>query len=214
MPSEIHTSALHEAIADRLAAKGWNVEHLAKLSGLPASVIAALVSGDQKRTPSAPYLRGYLERIAPLLELDAPALWSLYHAHDFIRSAGARDALPKNRYALGYGARRWWLAAVCAAALLFVYFGWRGLGLLRQPALTITNPGDEITAVSSPTIILEGFSNPRDRVTIDGEEAFVAPDGRFQKEYALDPGMNVIEIATRRFLGKETRIMRQVIYQP
>src|SRR3989338_2225291 len=100
MPSEVPTSALHEMLADRLAAKGWSVEHLAKLSGLPESALASLLSGDPRRMPSAPYLHGYCARIAPLLDIDAAALLEAYRADEAVRRSGPRDELPKNRYAL------------------------------------------------------------------------------------------------------------------
>ncbi len=214
MPIEGTQSALHEVLSDRLAAKGWNLEHLAKLSGLPESVLGALLSGDAKRMPSAPYLQGYLNRIAPLLELDSRALFEAYRTKDAFKSSGPRDELPKNRFALGSGRRERALLIGAAALIVFAYLGWRGVSILRQPTLIVRYPAEETILVSSPTIVIEGVADARDVVRVGGEEAPVSRDGGFRKEYALDPGVNVIEIVSTRFLGKEARVVRQVIYRP
>lgn len=214
MPSSETQSSLHEVLKDRLAAKGWNAEHLAKLSGLPESVINALLSGEAKRMPAAPYLQGYLNRIAPLLDLEARALFEAYRDEGAFKSAGPKDELPKNRYALGTGRRERALILGAAVLVILAYLGWRGVNLLRQPTLIMLYPAEETVIVAAPTIIVEGVADARDIVRVGGEEAPVAQDGRFRKEYALDPGVNIIEVISTRFLGKEARATRQVIYRP
>ena len=39
-------------------------------------------------------------------------------------------------------------------------------------------------------------------------------DGKFLKDYNLQPGTNEIEIKAKRFLGKEIKVVREIIYQP
>ena len=51
-------------------------------------------------------------------------------------------------------------------------------------------------------------------MTINGNEIFIEDGGKFSKDYNLQPGINEIEIKAKRFLGKEIKVVKEVIYQP
>ena len=66
---------LQELLKEQVAIKGYNVERLTRITGIPERYIEGLLSGDYDKLPPAPYVRGYLLTIAPLLDLNADELW-------------------------------------------------------------------------------------------------------------------------------------------
>ena len=69
---------LHELLKEQFAIKGYNIERLTRITGIPERYIEGLINGDYNKLPPAPYVRGYLLAIAPLLDLNAEGLWEEY----------------------------------------------------------------------------------------------------------------------------------------
>ena len=85
---------------------------------------------------------------------------------------------------------------------------------MGTPQIQISSPAADNLIVNSPSIKLSGEVNSRDKLTVNGEEILVGENGHFEKDFSLQPGINTIEFRVKRFLGKETAVVRQVIYQP
>jgi len=73
-------------------------------------------------------------------------------------------------------------------------------------------PASEGSTVAQETILLQGRTDPAYVVTVNGSEAYVGKDGLFQKEIRLQEGINSVEFVVRKFLGKEARIVRNIVY--
>ena len=58
--------------------RGMTVEKLADLSDIPERYLKALEGGDFKNLPPSPYARGYLMKIALILNVDGELLWQIY----------------------------------------------------------------------------------------------------------------------------------------
>ena len=71
---------------------------------------------------------------------------------------------------------------------------------------------NDILVTTSP-LKLVGQINPRDKLTINGEELVRDASGHFEKEFPLQDGVNTAEFKVKRFLGKETTVVRQIIYK-
>lgn len=152
-------------------------------------------------------------KIGQVLDLDGQNLWKLYHAELDLKHSGPLDKLPENRYALRHMDRRLVIGLV-ALILLALYVGMNARRFLGQPELTLTNPATETATVSNEFINLEGRINPRDKLLVNDKELTPNGDGNFEMPYRLEPGLNTITVTVRRILGRETRLVRQVIYEP
>ena len=85
---------------------------------------------------------------------------------------------------------------------------------MGRPVITIESPLSATLVTSFPSYDFIGKMDDRDKLFINGEEVYVDKNGQFQKNYNLQPGLNTFEITAKRFLGQETKVVKQIIYQP
>jgi hypothetical protein len=207
---------LAEIFNEVIELRGLNLERLAELTAVPKRFLAALRDGDFRNLPPAPYVRGYLMKIAGVLDIDGNLLWRTYKKENLFRTSGPEDKLPINRFtSRPLNKKKIAVGIVLIFALSVLTWKFNDfLGILGTPDLKINAPSVDGLIVNNPSIKLSGKADARDKLTINNEEIMVGDDGNFEKEFALQPGINTIEFKVKRLLGKETRIVRQAIYQP
>ncbi|MEX2033338.1 MAG: helix-turn-helix domain-containing protein [Candidatus Colwellbacteria bacterium] len=199
------TAILQEA----METKGLDAGKLADLTDVPQRFISLLVSGDFDSLPSEPYIRGYLFKIAGVLEADPNFLWRSFRQSAEIHSSGSGDILPANRFGLKkVSSRKIWIILVAIAVLIFL--GFRINSILGKPTLEVSLP--ETTA--SQIINVTGQATPGDTLTLNDEVIYPYEDGRFTKEVQLVSGPNLLKFKVKRYLGRETTVDKQVFYQP
>ncbi|MEK7568316.1 MAG: helix-turn-helix domain-containing protein [Patescibacteria group bacterium] len=204
---------LAEIFKEAMDLRGMTVEKLADLSDIPERYLKALESGDFKNLPPSPYARGYLMKIALILNVDGELLWQIYKKENEPKVSGSLDRLPSNRFAFSPSKKKFIVLGI-AAFFVIIYFGWRLADFFGTPDLKIFNPAENGVILNSDSIKLSGWANPADKLTINGEETLIKEDGSFEKEFVLEAGSNTIEFKIKRFLGKEKKEIKQVIYQP
>lgn len=193
--------------------KGYNAKRLAELTGITEGYVRLLLEGNLTKLPPAPYVRGYLSKIAPTLDLDRDDLWHRYLGEaNGVAMSGADDRLPRNRFALKTG-RRWMLVTGLAVLMIAAVVGWNTARRSQTPALTVLQPSAETSNTFQTSIIIAGQTDQAAKLTVNDEQLYVDRDGRFQKEYSLQEGLNTFEIAASKFLGGQTKILRTIIRQ-
>ena len=205
--------SFNEILKEQADIKGFSAKKLSEDTGIPQRYIDNLLEGNFSDMPAAPYVRGYLAKIAALLEMSGEELWTSYKEEEDVKSSGSKDKLPTNRFAIKTANKK---VLVLAAILIAVgvYLILNINNLLGQPRLEITHPQAETVIVNEPTVSLRGYIDPEDKLLINNQEILVGKDGFFEKEYTLENGLNTIEFSVARFLGKESRIIKQIIYHP
>ncbi len=191
---------------------GLSAEKISALTGIPGTYISGILSGDPKRLPSAPYVRGYLAKIGDLIGEDGQALWSAYKEEHSLKSSGTYDRLPSNRFASKPSVPLSIAVGVVVLALLSCLAYW-GIKAIRAPQISIYGPEDNFVANAS-SVVLSGKINADDKLLINNEEIAPEKTGGFEKEFLLEAGVNTFEFRIKRFLGKESKVVRRVIYQP
>lgn len=203
---------LREIILEKIDAKGLNFEKIFALTGVPKHYLDYIAAGEWHRMPAAPYTRGYLRKIESALECAPGELWELYKTEAEIQSSGSTDKLPENRFAIKKTKKTWiWPAAI--GSIILVYLAINATRLIGIPPLDIQSPLSATVISTLPNYELRGAINPQDKIFINSEEVFIDKDGRFQENYTLQPGLNTFEILAKRFLGRETKVVKQIIYQ-
>ncbi len=198
---------------EHIESKGFNIKKLAELTGIPERYIEALATGQgQTLLPPAPYVRGYLSKLSLVLDFDKEAMWRLYQDDSRIHRSGQTDKLPSNRFAVKTLNKRWLIGGL-ASLFLFFYLGINVYQMFNAPTLKIIFPATETLVWSQPSIILRGVVESANTLTINGIEVYVSKDGNFEKDYSLLPGLNTIEFIAKKFLGRENKVVRQVIYK-
>jgi hypothetical protein len=201
-----------ELLEDILREKKMTVARLAEATDIPERYVIMLVEGEQKGLPPAPYVRGYLMRIAGALGVEGQVLWQAYRKQLQPKTSGENDTMPTNRFALKRLNRK---KIIGIAGILIVMIGvavWTKT-LLGTGEIDIKNPSQESTVMNEPSIDLQGKINPSDRLTINNEDVAIDKGGYFEKKFSLEPGINSVEFKVKRLLGRETTIVKQIIYQ-
>ncbi|MFH1193247.1 MAG: helix-turn-helix domain-containing protein [Candidatus Jorgensenbacteria bacterium] len=208
-PAPEHTLA--NLIADGLRMKGISIERLSQLTGISDRFLELLVGEQHHKLPAAPYVRGYLIKIAEVLGLDGGELWREYLAESTtFRRAGAGDTLPSNRFTV---TRFNWKIILWALLGVLVL----GYILLRIPALVDTyefsvNIADNLV-VRESTFTINGTVNENDQLTLNGEVLYPDSNGAFEKSVILKDGWNTFEFKVKRFMGSEKKFTKQIFYQ-
>lgn len=205
---------LKEILSEALEKKGLGREKLADATGIPNRFVSAFLEGEPAELPAAPYVRGYLKKIAGVLELDADELWRMHERESAPRQSGAMDLLPQNRFAIA-PANKLIMSVVVLIIATLIYAALGAGKLIGIPKLTVTIPANETSIATSASATIEGLlGNPEDTLTINGEVVYVDETGAFKKTFPLEKGLNNFDIAAKRFLGKTITVTRQVVYTP
>jgi len=202
-------SDLGEALKDLMKSKGVGPQKLSSITDVPKRFIDAILQGDLDKLPPRPYIRGYLFKISNALGADNDSLWQVYRSSTETISSGEGDRLPVNRFAikrLGSGK----ILLALAGLLIIVLLGISADRIIGKPTINVAVP--EIT--DQEVITVSGSVDPRDRLTLNGELIYTDDGGGFMKDVQMEPGPNTLEFKARRYLGRETTLVKQVLYQP
>lgn len=208
---------LSELITETLELRNLDVKKLSELTDIPTYYLTALIDGELSKLPAAPYIRGYLIKIAEILRIDSDVFLRAYKQEISLRplkTSGPEDKLPFNRYALKPLHRKTAIIVGIILLLTIAYFVWRVDDFLGTPQIEIISPASDNLIVNIPSIKLLGRVELRDKLTINNEEILAEKNGQFEKEIPLQVGINTVEFKIKRFLGKEVKVLRQIIYQP
>lgn len=209
----MEVTSLKDLLREHIELKGLNTKKAADLTGIPERYIEMMLQGNTEKLPPAPYVQGYIGKLANILDFDKETMWRLYQKESLLSRSGNDDRLPDNRFAARRLGRSW-LIGGSIMALLAAYFSYSAYGAFAPPELEITVPEAETSTVAQQTIIVQGKTSPAYTMTLNGGELYVSPEGVFQKEFELGEGLNILEFSAKKFLGGESRVTRTIIYSP
>ena len=193
---------LSSLILETLRAKNLSVEKLSQMTGVPERFLNLLIEERFEKLPAAPYVRGYLLKIAQALNLEGNRLWGEYLKDNaLIRRSGKKDELPPNRFALSViTVNKKIIAFVGVLLILGIFVAIRLPSILGVPELIVDVEDDVVT--SSSVITLSGTIELKDQLTINGELIYPDSNGAFTKTVTLEPGFNTFVFNAKRFLGR------------
>lgn len=205
-------TTVNEIVEGAMRERKISVARLAELTDIPERYVTLLVEGKMQGLPPAPYVRGYLIRIAAALGLDGQQVWRAYMEEQDLKTSGEGDTLPINRFAFKRMSKKSIGVIVAIAAIVIV----AGLGvrmIAGRERIDIKNPMEDSVVVHEQAIDLRGKINSGERLTINNEPITIDRNGYFEKNFSLEPGINTVEFKVKRLLGKEDTVVKQIIYQ-
>lgn len=212
MVEQERTMTVKELVEEALREKKISIARLAEMTDIPERYVAMLVSEEQKGLPPAPYVRGYLMKIAGALGLDGQTVWQAYKKQLELKTSGERDVLPTNRFAFKR-VNRGKVFAILALLVIVLGGGSWLRAVMGTGEIDIMNPVEDSVVTYESSIDLRGKIDPSDRLIINNEDVAIDTSGYFEKQFSLEPGINSIEFKVKRLLGKETTVVKQIIYQ-
>lgn len=198
--------------AEKLRDKNFTLEKLAEVSGISARNLENILKGDYKGLPASPYLHGYFIKLGEVLEFDGEEAFKKWkgEAQEEMKSSGPQDKLPHNRFSRKPIAKYFWLGFF--AVLIIVYLILQIPRLSGLPEITMGNPREQRIMYSEEKILVSGTVVNADEIYINGERVEIQ-SGSWQKDVVLFPGMNTVEVIAKKFLGGETKAVREIIYE-
>ena len=196
----------------RIKERGFDLKKLSGISGITVKHLESLASGNFHNLPSTPYFRGYLLRLGQVLDFDADAWWTKLKSAESVKNSGAGDEPCRNRFEKIKNAKFVWIAVVIAVVVLF--FAFELPRIIGKPTIKVTNPSGNPTTVKTGQIDISGILDGASELYINGEPVGLTKDGSWNKTVLLEAGANSFEIKAQKFLGGETKIIEQIIYEP
>lgn len=199
-------------IVERMKEKDISVEKLSQVSGVSDRYIKLLLEGNTEKLPPAPYIRGYIKKIAEALKLDSEALWKEFQKrHETIRQSGVLDKLPPNRFEKKSRGRKVFIALLILIPLTLL--GFARLSYTKKPTLILENLKNEVTIVSKEKFTIQGTIDSSYTLRINSEQVLIDEEGAFTQELILTPGFNTITFKASRLLTQEYRVVKQILYE-
>ncbi len=205
---------IKEILKEEMRAKGINTQKLSELTGIAPRYIKALMDNDISQMPPSPYVKGYLENISKILEIDFEPLWQEYKKESELKTSGAKDTLPLNRYAPKSFNKKTLFITIFVLIILVILIP-KISNFIGKPSIEITSPPSDQFHTSQDTFVIEGkIDNPQDKLSINSGEVVVNPDGTFKQSVVLsEPGCrNDYDFTVKRFLGSSVTIRRTICY--
>ena len=98
---------------------------------------------------------------------------------------------------------------IVAGLIIFLLISLNFNRISGKPSIEVSVP--EITEES--VITITGKINPDDRLTLNEEIIYTNDIGAFETRVQLSEGSNTLVFKVRRYLGRETKLIKQVVYK-
>ncbi|MFA4999243.1 MAG: helix-turn-helix domain-containing protein [Parcubacteria group bacterium] len=211
--------SLGEILSGITVEHGITIDKLSELTNIPKRYLSAMAENNLNNMPAAPYVKGYIVKICATLGIDPLPVMEAYKETG-LKTSGKDDCLPKNRFTLAKNKKIWLIATVILVLVLIIGFlpitRYVFASFIGIPSIEVNLPEKmedrDFLETRKDLLTIEGKINPKDSIIINKEPVSVSTDGRFTKDVLLDAGLNTFEIKVKRFLGRETNIIRKVFY--
>ena len=151
-------------------------------------------------------------RLGKILDIDGEEWWEAISKESTLKKSGAKDTLPKNRFTQKYPTKFIWMGIV--GVIVLIFFIMQFARISGKPTITLAFPSENPYTASSAEISIQGTITNADSLSINGDSVSIEPNGSWQKDVLLQDGFNTLSISGKKFLGGESQIVEQIIYEP
>lgn len=185
------------------------VEVATKIRG---KYLTALEAGDYEKLPNDIYSRGFVQNYANHLGLDGAELAARYvEERGGIEKAETKGPQLERPAKLVFTGKI--LAAVGIVAIVTAVIGyllWQMSALAGAPRLDVTSPSQD-QSITGSVVEIRGSATPGSDIYIDNSPVLVDTDGNFAEKVAVQDGINEITVLARSKLGKESKVVRNIL---
>ena len=188
---------------------------LSELTKIQKTYLKAFEANAFHKLPDPIYARNYLKTISRALGAD-----ETYYLDQFEQERGTcnvvnKHQLPRQRTratSLFVTSRFIQIGMfILLIGSLATYIGMQVKTILTAPELTISSPSDGFLT-SDATILVKGKTDKGASIKINGQTVLLSQDGTFEKEVALERGVNVLEIDGAKRYSHTATEYRRVIF--
>ncbi len=191
------------------------LSELAQKTKIQKAYLKAFETGAFHKLPDPIYARNYLKVYIQALGGNVD-----YYLDQFEQERGTCDFVKNSQIPRQRARAIKFLVAsrfVKAAIFLFflgtlgTYIGLEINNIISPPQLSITSPIDG-SETRDATIIVKGKTEKGTRVKINGQDVLLLQDGSFEKEVALERGLNVLAIEGAKRYSHMAKQYRRIIF--
>lgn len=194
-------------VAEKLKIKIGHLENLEK--------------SDYKELPPDVFVRGFIKNYAQFVGLDSEKMISIYSREKNIankiegkskKNEGCLNKPPTQNSAII--TPKIITALFSLLVLLTVgYYLWHQISSFNStPYLFVSSPYEDQTTIDSE-ITIEGETERKTIIKINGQDIFVNPDGHFKENIILQPGKNILIIEATNKFNRTAKEVRNIIYE-
>jgi len=215
------TSRTLGSVLKRMRAnKSLSLEEISNATKIQVKYLRWLEDDNYKRLPAPVYVEGFLKSYAKFMNEDYKEIVALFRKEQEIReNISSKDKnlgpmKPLKDTSIIISSKIIIISLVCFATLIsFAYLYRQAYFIFAPPTIEISVPLRDAT-VSNQTIEIIGKSSVGSQVSINEQSIFANTDGTFQESVKLNKGLNVLKISSVNKMGKESEVIRNIIYQP
>lgn len=214
---KIEGDTFGEMLRKRRKKLGYELDYVAQKLKIKAVYLKAIEDEDLKNLPPSVYVQGFLKHYARALGLDEEMIIKRYKTeHNILANLNPEEKLVyqskiKKLSLLNISPKMVKVGSIILGIIsFFVYLGWEFSGFSAPPVLSLVTPQDN-ERIDSDVLVVSGESDKEAQVFINSQEVFVDQQGNFQEQIVLSEGLNTIEIVARNKLGRERKIVRNIL---
>jgi len=213
---------LGEKLSKKRAALGYDIKEVERATRIRARHLEALESGDWDKLPPDVYVRGFLKNYSAFLKLDESKVLRLYLKERGLAENVKKATAPKTTNTkpkfkspkvIITPRKLVVFAAIAIGLIIFSYVGYQFSQIFKSPTLVINDPKNN-TKVEDDNVIIDGLTDPGNKVFINGFEIAPNPDGGFKEKISLQEGTNVIKVSAKSRLEKSTETELNIVSKP
>lgn len=209
-----------QMLKDRRESKKLSFDDIHKFIKIHPRFLEALENGNYSVFSSKVHAKGFLKIYAEFLDLNVDqvlAFWRREYEIEFDKKVPKNVLLSDSKFkSNSFIITPGLIFSVFIGILIFgffsyLYFQYRNF--VRAPELEIYYPPNSIV-VNDPLIDITGKTDLDSLIYINNQRIFSNSDGTFATSLKLSEGLNTININSISRLGKETAVVRTIIYRP
>jgi len=213
---------LSSILSERRKLLGISLEELSLKTGVQTKYLRRMEEGNWNMLPSAVYTRGFLKKYARIVGLNVDDIIERYEQEvDQVREIATGEDKKNKRSSVSNFLPRGGISpkivkiSLVLIVLVFIlgYIGWQFSVVLVKPNIVIENPRENEIVVFNDSMVLKGSTDTQSNLFLNDSLMDVSINGNFEKNIELLPGLNVLEFKAVSRFGKETIIIKRIIFE-
>lgn len=194
--------------------KFFSLEDVEKNTKIRKELLQALEAEDYSKLPPATFIQGFIKNYGRFLNLDTQKLLAVFRRdfegrkHPPVVLESFSKPLRESKLRIT-PARVIWLTTAIIILSFFTYLWLEYRQFIGAPNLELISP-KEGQSVEIPSIMVEGNTDPDNKIMVNNQDIGVDKSGYFQEEIKLSSSSNIITVVATSKFGQSTKIDRSV----
>lgn len=216
------TTTIGEKLKKRRVEKGLNLSDAAEELKIAEKYLAAFENGELENLPGEIYAKNFLQKYSDFLNLDSQEILKEYEQEKSVRQMvqkvnleafGKKDDKSTHWYSFITARLLKNLVLVLLIIAGLVFLGLKINNIVAPPQLEIINPAGDNLTIRDSYIEITGQTEIGVKVSINGQDVMINPDGSFKEGVNLQSGLNIIKISASKQYSKTVEIYREVLVE-